>query len=194
MTTQEHTYDLTVTWTGNRGTGTGSYAGYARDHVVSAAGPTPIAGSADPAFRGDPSRWNPEQLLVASLAQCHMLWYPHLAAQAGVTVMAYEDRPHGVMTTGTNGAGQFERVTLRPRVTVTAGSDVDLARWLHADVPGLCLIARSVSFPVDHEPEILVAREPGSEAGSEAGSETAPPEPAAARVEEAARPAPQEKH
>ena len=47
-----------------------------------------IAGSADPAFRGDRTRYNPEDLLVASLAACHMLWYLHLAADAGVVVVA----------------------------------------------------------------------------------------------------------
>ncbi|AKT50586.1 OsmC family protein [Arsenicicoccus sp. oral taxon 190] len=156
MATHQHTYDLTVTWTGNQGPGTSSYAAYARDHEVTAPGLPPIAGSADPAFRGDPSRWNPEQLLVASLAQCHMLWYLHLAARAGVTVVAYEDHPHGVMTTEADGSGQFERVTLRPRVTISQGSDAEVAHRLHADVPALCFIARSVSFPVDHEPAIPI--------------------------------------
>ncbi len=156
MAEHRHDYDVTVTWAGDRGTGTSSYTAYGREHEVSAAGPPPIPGSSDQAFRGDPARWNPEQLLVAALAQCHLLWYLHLAAQAGVVVTAYTDRAHGVMVTEASGAGQFERVVLRPRVTISAGSDPEAARAAHARVPDYCFIARSVSFPVEHQPEIVV--------------------------------------
>jgi organic hydroperoxide reductase OsmC/OhrA len=157
MSGHRHEYDVTVTWTGNTGPGTSGYTAYARDHEVSAATGAPmIPGSSDPSFRGDPARWNPEQLLVTSLSQCHMLWYLHLASTAGVVVTAYEDHPHGVMVTNSSGAGQFEAVTLRPRVTITAASDPEVALRLHADVPALCFIARSVNFPVGHEPEIVV--------------------------------------
>lgn len=156
MSGHRHSYDgLAVTWTGNLGSGTSSYRAYSRDHEIGGSGPAPIAGSSDPAFRGDPSRWNPEQLLVISLAQCHMLWYLNLAAQAGVTVTAYEDRPNGVMVTDAGGGGQFEQVTLHPRVTISADSDPEVARKLHARVTEVCFIARSVNFPVEHEPEIV---------------------------------------
>lgn len=151
-----HEYDVTITWTGNTGSGTTGYTAYSRDHEVSAPGTPVITGSADPAFRGDPARWNPEQLQVAALSQCHMLWYLHLAATAGVVVTAYEDHAHGVMVIDRTGGGQFESVTLRPRVKITAGSDPAKALALHGDVPALCFIARSVNFPVGHEPEIVV--------------------------------------
>lgn len=154
MSRREHSYDVTVTWTGNHGEGTASYTAYGREHEITSSATTPIAGSADPAFRGDADRWNPEQLQVVSLSQCHMLWYLNLAASAGVTVVAYEDAAHGVMTQNPDGSGQFESVTLRPVVTITDDSDADVARRCHADVPRMCFIARSVNFPVHHEPVI----------------------------------------
>ncbi|GHF47047.1 peroxiredoxin [Streptomyces mashuensis] len=159
-----HTYDVAVTWTGNQGAGTATYRSFTRDHDVHAPGvpgKQPIAASSDPAFRGDPARWNPEELLVASLAQCHMLWYLHLCATGGVNVVAYEDRAHGVMTMDAHGGGgQITEVTLRPQVTVADAATAGKARALHADVPALCFIARSVNFPVHHEPVIHVAPAP----------------------------------
>lgn len=157
MGTRTHEYDVTIAWTGNHGTGTSAYNAYGREHEVNAAGAPTILGSSDPAFRGDPARWNPEQLQVAALSQCHMLWYLNLAAEAGVTVIAYEDSAHGVMAQDSTGGGQFESVTLRPRVTITADSDSEMAEHLHSKVPEVCFIARSVNFPVHHEPLIVVA-------------------------------------
>ncbi|MBB1253938.1 OsmC family protein [Streptomyces sp. OF3] len=152
-----HEYDVTVEWTGDLGSGTESYRSYSRDHDVLADGRQGIAGSADPAFRGDPTRWNPEQLLVASVAQCHMLSYLHLCAVNGVTVTAYEDRAHGVLTMDDGGgSGHITGVTLRPEVTVAEASMVEKARTLHGEVPALCFIARSVDFPIHHEPVISV--------------------------------------
>ncbi len=146
-----HHYEIQVTWTGNTGTGTSSYRAFSRDHEVSADGPAPLLGSSDPAFRGDANRWNPEQLFVASLAQCHMLWYLHLAARAGVVVTAYADRPAGVMIEEAGGAGQFESITLHPTVTITATSDPSLAAELHGRVGEYCFITRSIKTPIHHE-------------------------------------------
>lgn len=156
MSTKKHEYDVNVTWSGNLGTGTSSYRAYSRDHTVSTARTSTILGSADPAFTGDPTRWNPEQLQVAALSQCHMLWYLHLAATAGVVVTGYEDHAHGVMIQDETGGGQFESVTLRPVVTVTAASDPDRALAAHSKVGEVCFIARSVNFPVHHKPTIIV--------------------------------------
>jgi organic hydroperoxide reductase OsmC/OhrA len=156
MTGREHRYQVALEWTGNTGTGTAGYRTYERRHEIGAPGsPKPrIPGSSDPAFRGDAARWNPEELLVASLSACHQLWYLHLCADAGVVVTAYLDRAEGTMVEEASGAGQFTRVVLRPVVTLAAGSDVARARALHHDAHALCYIARSVSFPVEHEPEI----------------------------------------
>lgn len=154
---QRHIYRAVVRWTGNRGIGTGAYTAYGRDHVFGAPGKPPVAGSADPAFRGDDNRYNPEELLVASLSACHMLWYLHLCAEADVTVTAYEDAAEGVMETDGNGGGRFTSVTLCPRVTVTPHSDPERARALHEGAHARCFIANSVNFPVSCAPELSVS-------------------------------------
>jgi organic hydroperoxide reductase OsmC/OhrA len=150
-----HSYDVSVAWTGNRGTGTSGYLAYEHDHDVSAAGLPTIAGSSDPAFRGDPSRWNPELELTAALSQCHMLWYLHLCAAAGVTVTRYTDAAHGVMTETADGGGRFTEVVLRPHVIVAATDMIETAASLHQDAHAKCFIASSVNFPVRHEPVIV---------------------------------------
>ena len=153
-----HRYAVTVTWTGNAGTGTASYRSYARDHEISSVEPKPvIPGSSDPPFRGDKTRWNPEEMLVASLSACHQLWYLHLCAVAGVVVTAYVDHAAGEMDEDADGAGRFRRVVLRPAVTLASGSDLAKARALHQDAHAKCFIANSVNFPVEHEPTIISA-------------------------------------
>ncbi len=156
MSLSEHRYALTVQWTGNLGEGTQSYRGYSRDHDVLIPGLPVIKGSADPTFHGDRERYNPEQLLLAALAQCHMLSYLHVAVKHGVVVTEYRDDASGLLRLNRDGSGQFESVTLRPRVTVADGSQADLAARLHHDANQVCFIARSVNFPVEHEPETLV--------------------------------------
>jgi organic hydroperoxide reductase OsmC/OhrA len=151
--TRRHTYETVVTWTGDRGTGTSGYRAYDRDHQVAAEGRPPIPGSSDPAFRGDPARWNPEQLLVASLSQCHMLQYLHLCADAGVVVTGYVDHACGTMTE-TGQGGRFTEVVLRPRVSVASPAMVAAATALHDAAHRVCFIASSVNFPVRHEPHV----------------------------------------
>jgi organic hydroperoxide reductase OsmC/OhrA len=151
-----HRYAVDVEWTGNLGNGTRTMAGYHRDHRISAPGKPAIEGSSDPAFRGDPARWNPEELLLASLSACHKLWYLGLCAQAGVVVLSYHDAAEGVMEEEPGGAGQFSAVTLRPSVTIAADSDPSLAAALHEQAHAMCFIARSVNFPVDHAPVITL--------------------------------------
>lgn len=149
-----HRYVIDLEWTGNLGLGTSDIAAYARQHRISASGKPAIEGSSDPSFRGDPSRWNPEELFLASLAACHKLWYLALCAQAGVVVERYTDRPEAVMVEESNGAGQFDSVTLRPCVTIAATSAADLALTLHERAHAMCFIARSVNFPVRVEATI----------------------------------------
>lgn len=151
-----HGYDVTITWTGNTGTGTSGYRDYARAHEVTAGGPEPIAASSDPALRGDRARWNPEQLLTAALAQCHMLWYLHLCADAGVVVTGYTDQAHGTMVQAADGGGRFTEVVLRPRITVASPDMVQAATRLHEAANAKCFIANSVNFPVRHEPVVRV--------------------------------------
>jgi organic hydroperoxide reductase OsmC/OhrA len=157
----EHHYKVSVEWTGNRGTGTSGYRDYDRSHTISTAGKPAIPGSSDPAFRGDPARWNPEDLLVASASACHKLWYLHLCAEAGVVVTAYADHAEGTMKDDASG-GRFEQIVLRPRVTICAG-DHELAMQLHHQAHEKCYIANSVNFPVLCEPVVATLSVPAGQ-------------------------------
>ncbi|WHZ18242.1 MAG: OsmC/Ohr family protein [Rhodanobacteraceae bacterium] len=155
MTGHSHHYRVDVEWTGNRGGGTDGYRNYGREHVIRIAGKPEIAGSSDPAFRGDAAKHNPEDMLVAALSTCHMLAYLHVATVAGVVVMAYTDAAEGAMLTEGNG-GRFTEVVLRPVVTISAASDPAKAEAAHDDAHHACFIASSVNFPVRCEPRIIV--------------------------------------
>ena len=152
-----HTYTAHVAWTGNRGVGTTNRRTYSRDTETSSGAKPLLAGSSDPGFRGDATRWNPEDLLLVSLSQCHLLWYLDLAARAGVVVVAYVDNPVATMTEQADGAGRFTAVTLRPTVTITDPAARDTAFALHAGANSMCFIAGSVNFPVEHEASIIVS-------------------------------------
>ena len=145
---QTHIYQVDLKWTGNVGLGTASYRSYERCHEITGAGKPPILGSSDPAFRGDSARYNPEELLVASLSTCHLLWYLHLCAEAGIVVIDYTDSPLGTMIETEDGRGHFTEVILKPKVTVAADSKLALAEQLHAQAHHLCFIANSMNFPV----------------------------------------------
>jgi organic hydroperoxide reductase OsmC/OhrA len=153
-----HSYEVSVRWQGNRGTGTSDYKSYGREHIITAAGKPEIEGSADRAFRGDTERWNPEELLLAALSQCHLLSYLHVAASHGIVVTGYTDAASGIMQQAANGGGHFVSVTLRPIVTIDAGVDAErareLAQDLHREASEKCFIAASVNFPVLHEPQV----------------------------------------
>lgn len=151
-----HHYDIAVTWTGDRGGGTRDYRTYGRDHEVTAAGRPVLLGSADPAFRGDPVRWNPELLLVVALSECHLLSYLSFCARQGVVVRRYADAATGRMTEEGSG-GRFVEVVLHPEVEVAEESMVGTAEQLHATAHASCYIASSVNFPVRHEPTVTVA-------------------------------------
>lgn len=157
MSERNHKYDVTITWSGNLGTGTSGYREYSRDHVISAEGKPDIAASSDTAFRGDAARWNPEEMLVASLSACHKLWYLHFCAVSGVVVGEYIDKAEGVMTIPEYSVGSFTKVVLRPEVTLIKG-DVQTAIDLHKDAHEKCFIANSVNFPVSIEPTIITAK------------------------------------
>ncbi len=148
----DHAYVVTVTWTGNRGTGTSGYRAYARAHEVTVPGKPPVPCSSDPAFQGDRTRYNPEEMLVASLSSCHMLWYLHLCSAEGIVVQAYEDIAEGIMAERPDGGGAFTEVVLAPEITLAPGANLDRARALHAEAHRKCFIANSVNFPVLHEP------------------------------------------
>lgn len=151
----EHRFAVFLEWTGNRGAGTRDYRAYGRDHVVRAEGKHEISGSSARVFHGDSERWNPEEMLIASLSQCHLLSYLHVAASNGVVVTDYTDAATGIMKQTADGGGHFASVTLRPVVTISAG-DLDLALSLHHDASLKCFIANSMNFPVGHEPVVVL--------------------------------------
>ena len=150
-----HSYSLNIKWTGNTGTGTSAYRAYERSHVLSAAGKPEISCSSDPVFRGDKTKYNPEEFLVAALSSCHMLFYLHLCADAGIVVVDYKDTPIGIMTETEEGGGYFTSVTLHPVVTVADGSMIEKANALHERANALCFIAGSCNFKIHHSPECI---------------------------------------
>jgi organic hydroperoxide reductase OsmC/OhrA len=145
---KNHIYNLNTRWTGNTGRGTLNYRSYERNHIISAENKPEIFASSDPAFLGDNTKYNPEELLVASLSGCHMLWFLHLCAEAGVVVTGYTDNPTGIMTETENGGGKFQEVILRPEVTVQNPHSGELLEALHNKAHKLCFISNSVNFPV----------------------------------------------
>ena len=159
MSHREHSYQIDLNWTGNSGEGTSTYRSYSRNHEFSGPGKPVLAGSSDPTFRGDATRYNPEELLVAALSSCHLLTYLHLCAVNNIVVTAYTDHATGQMKETDDGGGQMTEVMLRPRVSITATSNRELAMKLHGEAHKLCFIARSVNFPVLHEPIIEACME-----------------------------------
>ena len=153
----EHDYTARVVWTGNRGTGTATYKGYERTWNVETPGKPVIACSNDPLLGGDPTLHNPEDMLIAALSACHMLWFLHLASNAGIAVQSYADDPLAVGETDTDGASRFLRATLRPRIMVPDGTDLAKADALHGEVHKYCFIARSLAFPVAYKARYRVS-------------------------------------
>ena len=154
---EEHEFVSRIEWTGNRGDGTKSYRGYDRTWDIATDGKPVTHCSNDPRLGGDPALPNPEDLLVSSLAACHMLWYLHLAAGAGIVVESYVDDPVGIGESTPDGAGLFVRAVLRPHVVVRAGTDLVRAEAIHHEISRVCFIARSVNFPVTYEPTFAIA-------------------------------------
>lgn len=149
---KQHSYKATIKWTGNKGAGTDSYSSYERSHEIIIENKMDILGSSDPAFRGDKTKHNPEELLLSSLSSCHMLWYLHLCAEEGIVVTDYIDTATGTMVETSNGGGKFTEVILNPNVTVTEEQMITKATALHKKANELCFIANSVNFQVRHHP------------------------------------------
>lgn len=157
---KSHQFKGSLEWSGNLGTGTSAYDQYGRNFEVNTPGKFPIHGSADPAFRGDAERINPEDFFLNALSSCHMLWYFHLCADAGVVVVAYRDEYEGMLEIGEDGIGRMTSVVLRPIVTIDAQASVanatDLAKQLHHKAHEKCFIANSVTTEVACEPTVVL--------------------------------------
>lgn len=150
-----HEFTAHVVWSGNLGAGTSGYTAYGRDHVIRIDGKPDLPGSSAPAFRGDGTRHNPEDLLVAGISSCHMLWYLHLCADAGIVMEEYQDHARGTMEVPKAGVGRFTRVVLDPTVRIRAGGDAVKAQALHAEAHHRCFLANSVNFPVEIEGRVV---------------------------------------
>jgi len=153
---RQHNYTATIKWIGNKGKGTSNYREFERSHIVSIDKKLDILCSSDPAFRGDKTKYNPEELLLASLSSCHMLWYLHLCSESNIIVTKYLDNATGIMIEKPNGSGYFSEVNLNPIVRVTENSMIEKAIELHKKANELCFIANSVNFKVSHNPECLL--------------------------------------
>ena len=149
---KQHNYNATIIWTGNNGLGTENYKNYERSHTIQIENKSDILGSSDPAFRGDMTKHNPEDLFISSLSSCHMLWYLHLCSEAGIIVVDYKDNVTGIMVENDVNGGQFTEVTLNPIVIVKEESMIGMANELHKKANQLCFIANSVNFSVKHNP------------------------------------------
>ena len=152
-----HRYQTQVLWTGNLGKGTSSYRVYERSHEIVVEGKPIILGSSDPAFLGDQTKYNPEELLVVSISSCHMLWYLHLCAEASIVVNHYCDQAVGTMLETEDGSGHFTKVVLKPLVKITADSDRAQAQQLHEQAHRFCFIANSMNFPIICESSIEIS-------------------------------------
>ena len=154
---KSHSYSTKVEWTGNKGSGTFDYRSYSRDHKISAPNKTvQIMGSSDPSFRGDMTRYNPEELFVASLSSCHMLWFLHLCAVNEVIVLEYSDKAIGEMLENIDGSGQFQNVTLNPQVTVAQEHMLKKLDDIHHEAHKMCFISNNCNFEVAIKPSAVV--------------------------------------
>jgi organic hydroperoxide reductase OsmC/OhrA len=150
---REHTYILEVIWTGNQGQGTETYNGYLRNHQIIGLNKPPIHASSDPIFRGDGSKYNPEELFLGSISSCHMLWYLHICSQQGISVLSYQDFPEGKMEENEKG-GRFTAVNLNPVILISNKSEIIQAERLHEIAHKYCFIANSCNFPIRCNPKI----------------------------------------
>ena len=152
---KNHQYSLTIEWTGNKGEGTYSYTAYDRSHIIKVENKADILCSSDPAFRGDKTKHNPEELFLASISSCHMLWYLHLCSSAGIVVTHYTDHATGTMVETADGGGHFKQVILRPTVTIKDETQIEMANKLHEKAHKFCFIANSCNFPILHQPTCI---------------------------------------
>lgn len=153
---RDHEYKLLITWTGNRGSGTMDYRSYKRDFTVDATDKPQLKGTSGSAFNGDKSAYSPEDMLVAAVSSCHMLWYLHLCAEGGVVVIDYKDEAYGILHEENDGSGHFTKIVIRPEVTINDASNQEVAKSIHENAHKMCFIASSLKCPVIIEPTFIV--------------------------------------
>jgi organic hydroperoxide reductase OsmC/OhrA len=148
VNSRESLFQSQVRWTGGYVSGQTGGRSYTRDMLVEPAGKPPIPGSAGARFFGDDARYNPEDLMLASLAECHLLTYLALATKAGLRFEALSIQITGVLGSS-GGKTRFVSATLTPVATLAAGSDSTLAQDLHRDAHEQCFMSNSINFPIE---------------------------------------------
>jgi len=156
---KNHNYKSTIEWTGNTGESTKNYRSYERNYIISVDGKAEITGSSDPAFLGNPELHNPEDLLLASVSSCHLLWYLHFCSVNKILVLSYIDFAEGTMIESENGSGKFTEIILKPKILVAEKKMIKKAIELHQKANEYCFIANSLNFKVKHQPEITYKNE-----------------------------------
>lgn len=141
----KHSYTLELSWKGS----TDAPRNYDRSHTLKAEGKPEIAASADPSSLGDPKKWNPEEMLLGSLASCHMLWYLYLCSVSKIVVTSYRDLPTGSLEIDPEGKSRFTHAMLSPQVVITDSSRIEDAQALQQKAHEKCFIVNSVNFPVE---------------------------------------------
>jgi len=159
MKNGEHRYIAHLIWDGNRGDGTSTYAGYGRQYRVVIEGKPDLQGSADPVFRGEADKLNPEDLFLSAISSCHLLTYLALCALQGINVLGYEDAATATMKEDGKGGGRFEEVVLHPAVTIADAAHIERAKKLHERAHEQCFVANSCSVPIRHEATVRAAAE-----------------------------------
>lgn len=151
-----HVYKQTIEWTGSKGVGTQTYESYSRDFNLIAENRPVLACSADPVFRGDSSKYNPEDFLLCSVSSCHMLWFLHLCADKGIIVLNYIDHPIGEMESIPGKGGKFIGITLNPIVVITDINRVEEIEKIHDEASEKCFITNSLNFKVKLNSQYLI--------------------------------------
>lgn len=149
----QHSYTLDLKWNGNKNDDPRTYD---RSFILSANGKTEIMGSADSFSRGDAKRWNPEEMLLASLSSCHMLWYLYLCSTSKIIVTSYQDHPTGILNIDPNGISRFIEATLNPQIVIADSTRHEEALSLQQQAHDKCYIVNSVNFEVKVKPQVIL--------------------------------------
>ncbi len=152
-----HTFETTLAWPADAAQKLPPDPAFSRNSVLAAPGKPVIVASSPAVFGGDTARYNPEEMLMLSLSQCHLLTYLAIAAKKRMGILKYEDRVVGTLGMGASGKMQMVDVLLRPRVTVAKGTNLTDAHALHETAHASCFMANSVNFTVRNEPLIIEA-------------------------------------
>lgn len=151
----KHIFKVALSWFSTEKVASPKSKVYSKSHHISIEGKSDLAISAAKAFKGDPSLYNPEDLLLSSLVSCHMMSYLYLCDQNNIEVISYTDHAEAILEVNSDASGRFVEVILKPAVVILNPEQIALALDLHKKANQLCFIANSCNFPVMHMPTCL---------------------------------------